>query len=206
MLEHFLRRLLICYAEKRSKGKHITSHVETNKQSSGRFQHIVNHIHITLEFNRCDFYKLKFLFQFDCKFLICLLPSNKLLVLVDQHACDERIRYERLQEQLNEQSMKIPVLLSPPLKLNDVNFTESITELAEYGFLFDKTIQGLFLIAVPKFLWNKGTFEVSCPYFSGSLLILEFLDNFQHTTIVNGIPLYFHNYIKSIACKGKPPR
>ena len=51
----------------------------------------------------------------DCKFLLCLDPASALLIAVDQHAADERVRLEDLEENLHRLLQSHP--LASPITL-----------------------------------------------------------------------------------------
>jgi DNA mismatch repair ATPase MutL len=77
---------------------------ETRKQQEQRalkFQ-----THTTSKFSKEDLGNASVIGQVDCKFVACLLPGDStdeggpVIILIDQHAADERIRVERFLKEL----------------------------------------------------------------------------------------------------------
>jgi DNA mismatch repair protein MLH3 len=86
-------------------------------------------------FSRTDLQNSKVIAQIDTKFLACVLQvkatSERILVLVDQHAADERVRVERYLKRLCTgfiQNAVVESQLEPPVEILLSNREASILE------------------------------------------------------------------------------
>ena len=86
-----------------------------------------------------------------------IFQSDDGIIIVDQHAADERINYERVQKYFAEDSVPIQTLVVP-IKLqfaqNEIAFIqEAIPELLQYGFTLEHFGGDVFLIrTIPSFI------------------------------------------------------
>ncbi len=101
--------------------------------------------------------------QLELCYLVTL--SSQGLLIVDQHAAHERVLYEKLWREFNEQkkqgrSQKLLVPLELKLTVpQEEALTEQLTILAKIGFLFSET-KPLHVVGVPVFLVGRDIYAI----------------------------------------------
>lgn len=92
--------------------------------------------------------RIKYLGQSSGGYLV--YDNGDALLLVDPHAAHERVNYERIKSRAeaaqNVQKLLVPVMLHPTLALE---VREHERELLNAGFMFNNTVNGVELSAVP---------------------------------------------------------
>lgn len=132
---------------------------------------------------KSDISLLKYIGQFDRKFIVCRLHDK--IVLMDQHACDERIKYEKNQKLCKEPFMREPVSLSNRIHMRRRLSKRDVEILGGFGFRFGGSTS---VTHVPRLLCllEEQTKRV--------------LLDMNAAPIINGIPFGLHALLKSKAC------
>ncbi len=131
--------------------------------------------------------------QFSGTYL--LFQNEKGLYLIDQHAAEERIRYERYYEKLGKKSLVKNLLIPYLINLTheeELILKTNLKEVNELGFEFEEAgLRGLFLKSLPIWLEDKDIEDFI------QMMILS-LEKYQKLNLSD----LRDNLSKSIACKG----
>ena len=121
-----------------------------------------------------------------------LFQNEKGLYLIDQHAAQERVRYEHYFNVMNTPNFAIKNMLIPyDLKINQTDLLiifEHHLDFSKYGFIFDQENK---LVGIPTWLLEK---EIE-------LAVLFLLEKFVNQETINLIDFRDH-LAKDISCKG----
>ena len=183
-------------------------------------------IHLTHDMTKEEVEKLVFIEQVDRKFLLCKLPgsslSNEMLLLLDQHAADERVRVEALLKeyclQVQEGRVEIMTLQESRhilLSRSEVMAVQlHIADLARWGVIVEvgTSAEQITVRAVPAVVGERLMMETRLV----QLLIKRYLpqlaetgtyaprqgDRQAWTTIARHCPELLIDLINSKACRG----
>lgn len=157
-------------------------------------------------------HEIKFLGQFDRKFLICkhFIRSSNInkiqLILFDQHAISERILLERLQNYFKKAEIRtISFQLSQPVTIaRNPRFLytiEQISLLEHTGFVFSSiSMHNLLIRSVPSWLLSFKQRKSSTYVLDD--IIQDTINNIllQNINSPNNIELIIYETLKSLAC------
>ncbi|KAK1119119.1 hypothetical protein K0M31_013619 [Melipona bicolor] len=159
---------------------------------------------------------IKILGQMNNELIVGLIIHNnvKILLLMDQHAIHERIRYEHLldgykiqiRNQLFSVKLKDPIVIQLPADSCNLLLSNN-TILKKFGITFNVIENNILMIrAVPECLRkNKYHYDELRLKLNVKNLLNELLQNFSHYNSVNPInnlPLTIQNAIATEACHG----
>jgi DNA mismatch repair ATPase MutL len=160
---------------------------------------VVESIREGIKFEKSVFKQLKVIGQVDEKFIACKLvyKEDTLLVMIDQHAADERIKLERYLKQYETLSDDSKISFKAPIEYLEL-VKEHQDTLAKFGFNVSITI-------VSKITFS-GIIQTTKPFVSitetlALELLLKCLDHLKkHDDIVTILPPML-DYFKSKACR-----
>lgn len=153
--------------------------------------------------------------QLDCKyitFVANVLGQNRLF-MVDQHACDERIRVETLLQEYLEQVKNKKVaqaVLDPPVPVNiPMHFLskEHETQLAALGFDFTFNETNVLVRKAPDILYEKTHEAISfglCRYLEdlAGKMKMSSIDQSHHwTSATRNLPDFIIDSLNTRACR-----
>ncbi|XP_044597393.1 DNA mismatch repair protein MutL-like [Cotesia glomerata] len=165
---------------------------------------------------------IKVLKQVNVEYIAGIVEQNKekILILIDQHAMDERIRYENLLEDYKYENKFISVTLKRPIKINTVPrscydlLLRKCEVLKKFGLnIINSSLDDerdsdnsdyfpLIITSVPKcFLFKKNYNETYVIKLTAKLLT-EVVEKLINKIGINTLPSTIHNVIASEACHG----
>ncbi|KAK0159568.1 hypothetical protein PV327_010664 [Microctonus hyperodae] len=156
---------------------------------------------------------IEILNQINSEFIASTVLQNgrKLLILIDQHAMHERIRYENLlKEYKNDKNQLISIELECPINIADIR--NDIAELMiknnelfmNFGLKLtcDKITNAILIIkTIPKCFQRKKYNPIILTSLIRQLL-MEIINKIINGIGLNNLPLTIHNAIASEACHG----
>ena len=147
---------------------------------------------------RNSFNEMNYVGQFDCK---CLIFINNLgqLLMFDQHASAERIKYENLQKKFSSETSQKQYQLPKSIQMTPafVPSVETLEKLSLLGFSSQTSNSNYHLVAVPFLLWMKCYKKKK----SAMHLLLIELEEFSKIYSLDGIPHFISEKLKMIACR-----
>ena len=115
-----------------------------------------------VQLSKEDLVKLKAIGQFNNGFIICskILEGFTELFAIDQHAADERIRFEEIASSYSISCQKLVSPIKMKLSPGDEHFVvNNIDIIQTAGFLVKETESGFLLEAVPNFHGAEANIE-----------------------------------------------
>ncbi|XP_033229042.1 DNA mismatch repair protein Mlh3-like [Belonocnema kinseyi] len=164
--------------------------------------------------NRKSLYSIQILNQINLEFIAALTNQDgkRLLLMIDQHAADERIRYEDLLEsyRINGTKQYFSVELQIPILINELEpqkcdlLLSNETLLRKFGIrLKSESVGSLKVLNIPRCFLKKRSFDsdfkMAC---SVRNLLLEIIESLDSTNSASILPRSIHNAIASEACRG----
>lgn len=157
-----------------------------------------------------DILKLVPIGQFNNGFIICNKPSEEFteLFAIDQHAADERIRFEEIASNYQISCQKLVQPIKLKLALEDEDFVSSkINAIRATGFLLRESDGCFVLDAVPNFHGAESNIEGKLKLFEIEiyLLFLDFEELVRymkdHGILYKNLCPKFHRVLASRACR-----
>lgn len=116
----------------------------------------------SVELSKKDISMLMPIGQFNNGFIICSKISEKVteIYAIDQHAADERIRFEEIADKYSISCQKLVLPIKLDIALEDEEFIlNNIDEIRSAGFLIREFEHSFFLDALPNFHGAETTVE-----------------------------------------------
>ncbi|CAD6233760.1 GSCOCG00012312001-RA-CDS [Cotesia congregata] len=165
---------------------------------------------------------IKVLRQVNVEYIAGIVEQNKekILILIDQHAMDERIRYENLLEDYKYENKFISVTLKRPIKINNVprsNYDLLLRKrevLKKFGLnIINSSLDdernsdnsdyfSLIITSVPKCFLFKKIYNETYVIELTAKLLMEVAEKLINKIGINTLPSTIHNVIASEACHG----
>ncbi|XP_043477085.1 DNA mismatch repair protein Mlh3-like isoform X2 [Leptopilina heterotoma] len=164
--------------------------------------------------NRKTLYSIEILRQINSEFIaaIGIQDNSRLLLMIDQHAADERIRYEDLLQnyRIDRTKQYYSIVLDHPILITDMEpekiklLITNRNLLGKFGVqLISNSVDLLMVTNVPRcFLRRKSEYSEFKLFCSVKNLLLEIAESLESTNGVSILPKSIHNSIASEACRG----
>ncbi|XP_051154189.1 DNA mismatch repair protein Mlh3-like isoform X2 [Leptopilina boulardi] len=164
--------------------------------------------------NRKTLYSVEILRQINSEFIAALAvqDNSRLLLMIDQHAADERIRYEDLLQSYRIEKTKqyYSIVLDHPILINDMEeknikllfLNEKL--IAKFGIkLKFSSNNSLMVTNVPRcFLRRKSEYSEFKLFCSVKNLLTDIVESLETTNGISILPKSIHNSVASEACRG----